>query len=156
MVSCQFCEISKKTFFTEHLWTTASELRQSHRKTPVLESFFNKATDLRACSFIKKRLQHGCFPVKFAKFLRTSILKNICERLLLKISTLQKTIHRFLSQNMIFIIISITFEVLKFLLSFCAVFANLLYKNIRFSLLYEPPSSELINYYVETVLFSRK
>ena len=29
------------------------------------------------------RLQNRCFPVKFAKFLRTSILKNICERLLL-------------------------------------------------------------------------
>ena len=24
--SCEFCEISKKTFFTEHLWTTASML----------------------------------------------------------------------------------------------------------------------------------
>ena len=23
--SCEFCEISKNTFFTEHLWTTASE-----------------------------------------------------------------------------------------------------------------------------------
>ena len=22
--SCEFCEISKNTFFTEHLWTTAS------------------------------------------------------------------------------------------------------------------------------------
>ena len=27
---------------------------------------------LQACNFIKKRLQHWCFPVKFAKFLRTS------------------------------------------------------------------------------------
>ena len=35
------------------------------------------------CNFIKKRLQHLHFPVKFAKFLRTSILKNIWERLLL-------------------------------------------------------------------------
>ena len=26
MISCEFCEISKKTFFTEHLWTTASGL----------------------------------------------------------------------------------------------------------------------------------
>ena len=33
---------------------------------------------------IKKRLQYRCFPVKFAKFLRTLILKNICERLLQK------------------------------------------------------------------------
>ena len=31
----------------------------------------------------KKRLQHCCLPVKFAKFLRTPILRNICERLLL-------------------------------------------------------------------------
>ena len=27
----------------------------------------------------KKRLQQRCFPVKFAKFLRTTILKNICD-----------------------------------------------------------------------------
>ena len=27
-------------------------------------------------------LQHRCFPVKFATFLRTSLLKDICERLL--------------------------------------------------------------------------
>ena len=25
LFSCEFCEISKNTFFTEHLWTTASE-----------------------------------------------------------------------------------------------------------------------------------
>ena len=29
----------------------------------------------------KMRLQHRCFLVKFSKFLRTPILKNICERL---------------------------------------------------------------------------
>ena len=28
-------------------------------------------------TFIKKRLQHRCFPVKFSKILRTPILKNI-------------------------------------------------------------------------------
>ena len=33
--------------------------------------------------FIKKRLQPSCFPEKFAKFVRTPILKNIYERLLL-------------------------------------------------------------------------
>ena len=38
---------------------------------------------LQTCNFIKKRLQHRYFPVKFAKFLTTSILKNICEWLLL-------------------------------------------------------------------------
>ena len=53
-----------------------------HKITPVLESLFNKVADLKACKFIKNRLQHRCFPVKFAKFLRTPILKNIYERLL--------------------------------------------------------------------------
>ena len=39
----------------------------------------------QAWDFIEKRLQHRCFPVNIAKFLRTPILKNICERLLLEI-----------------------------------------------------------------------
>ena len=43
-----------------------------HRNTPVFESLFNKVAGLR-------RLQHRCFLVKFAKFLRTTILKKICE-----------------------------------------------------------------------------
>ena len=46
---------------------------------------------LQACNFNKKRLQHWCFPVKLSKFLRTSILKNICERLIL-FNSPQKTI----------------------------------------------------------------
>ena len=47
--------------------------------------FFNKVADLEACNFIKKRLQHRCFPVNIAKFLRAPILKNTCQRLLLPI-----------------------------------------------------------------------
>ena len=31
---------------------------------------------LRACNFIKNRLQHKCFPVKFVKFLRAAFLLN--------------------------------------------------------------------------------
>ena len=34
-------------------------------------SLFNKFGGLQACNFVKRRLQHRCFPVKFAKFLRT-------------------------------------------------------------------------------------
>ena len=45
---------------------------------------FIEVHNLKACNFIKKRLQHKCFPVKFAKSLRAPpILKNIYERLLL-------------------------------------------------------------------------
>ena len=48
------------------------KFRKFHRKTPVLEeSLFNKVAGLKDCNFIKKRLQHRCFPVKFANFLRT-------------------------------------------------------------------------------------
>ena len=50
-----------------------------HRKTPVLESLCGPSV----CNFIKKRLQRWCFPVNTAKILRTPILKNIWERLLL-------------------------------------------------------------------------
>ena len=54
-------------------------------KTPMLESYFNKAAGLKVSNFIKKRLQHRCFPMNIAKFLATPILKNTCERLLLRI-----------------------------------------------------------------------
>ena len=46
-------------------------------------SLINKAKGLHAGNLIKKRLQHRCFLVNNAKFLRTPILKNICKPLLL-------------------------------------------------------------------------
>ena len=42
----------------------------------MLESLFNEVAGMKTCNFIKKRLQHMCFHVKFAKFLRTSLLQN--------------------------------------------------------------------------------
>ena len=54
-----------------------------HKKTPVLQSIFNKVAEHKACSVIKKRLQHRCFPGNIAKSLRISILMIICKRLLL-------------------------------------------------------------------------
>ena len=44
---------------------------------PVLQSPFNKLTGFKTCNFIKKRLQHRCFPVKVVKF-----FIEICEQLL--------------------------------------------------------------------------
>ena len=41
----------------------SNKFRKFHRKTPVLESLFNKVTQ-------GKRLKHRCFPVKLVKFLR--------------------------------------------------------------------------------------
>ena len=41
-----------------------------HRETTVLESLFSKVASLEAYKFIKKRLQHRCFPVNFTNLLR--------------------------------------------------------------------------------------
>ena len=35
----------------------------------MLESLFTKAAGLEACNFIKKRVQHKCFPVNIANIL---------------------------------------------------------------------------------------
>ena len=50
----------------------------------MLEPPFNKLAGFKTCNFLKKRLQHRCFPVNIAKFLRTLILMKICEQLLLQ------------------------------------------------------------------------
>ena len=50
----------------------------------MLVPLFNKVSGLKAGSIIDKRLQRRCFPVNIAKYLRTLILKNVCEQLLLE------------------------------------------------------------------------
>ena len=51
-----------------------------YRKKPVPEPLFNKVAGL---SLQKKRLWHRCFPVNFAKFLRTPFLSEHLQWLLL-------------------------------------------------------------------------
>ena len=51
----------------------SEKFREFYRKSSVLKSLFNKAAGLKACDFIKKGVQHGCVPVKFAKSLRRSL-----------------------------------------------------------------------------------
>ena len=51
----------------------------------MLESLFDKVAVIQPSNFNKERLQHRCFPVNIANFLKTPILKNICEWLLLLI-----------------------------------------------------------------------
>ena len=40
--SCEFCQISKNTFFTEHLWATASILREGRRLKQIEISIISK------------------------------------------------------------------------------------------------------------------
>ena len=56
------------------------KIPQYSQKISVLESVFNKVAGLKAC---KKRLQRRGFSVNIVKCLRTTMLKNICEQLLL-------------------------------------------------------------------------
>ena len=61
----------------------------------VLASPFNKVVHLETCDFIESRLQHRCFPVKFAKFLTTSILTEHLQCLLLNGLKSLQVIHFF-------------------------------------------------------------
>ena len=71
--------------------------RSSHQKCSIKEAILKNfaiftgkrpcwslfLTKLQTCYFMKRRLHHRYFPMDIAKFLRTPILKNIWERLLL-------------------------------------------------------------------------
>ena len=52
-----------------------------------MESNWFPARLPEACNFIKKRLWHRCFPVNFAKFLRTPFLQSTSGQLLLNLKT---------------------------------------------------------------------
>ena len=56
-----------------------------HRKTPVLESHFKKVAGLEARKSMKRKLQHRCFPMNIAKFLKTAFSVEHLWWLLLKL-----------------------------------------------------------------------
>ena len=56
-------------------------------KHPCQSLFFNKVTGLRPATLWRKRLWHRCFPMNFAKFLRTPFFKEHLWRLLLLFTT---------------------------------------------------------------------
>ena len=58
------------------------KFRKFHKKIPVLEFLFNKVAGLS--TFIEKRLHHSCFPVKFAKVLKTFFFTKHLRWLLLR------------------------------------------------------------------------
>ena len=79
--------IYSATSFSKH-YVKENICRSRHRRCFIKKTALKNFTlfsgkQLKACNLIKKRLQHKCFPVNIAKFVRTSILKNIWERLLL-------------------------------------------------------------------------
>ena len=99
-ISLLFCQFSSRisSIFSQNISCEIIIPRNSHRSCSVkkvaLKSFtlflgkqcvgvsFYKGAGLKYYNFIKKVLQHRCFPVNVAKFLRSPILKNICGYLL--------------------------------------------------------------------------
>ena len=78
----------------------------------MLDSFFNKVANLRTATLLKRDPNTGLFPVNITKFLRTPILKDTCERLLLQLglqhmriiptgSFANETKHTYLSEDLI-------------------------------------------------------
>ena len=78
-------ELEEYSALLPRVYKSSMEPLSITQKQPpeVYNSLFNKDADLKTGNFVKRRLQYRCFPVKFSKFLKTPILKNICERLLL-------------------------------------------------------------------------
>ena len=66
-------DLSKAYDYIQHDLLIAKLEEYRLDKTHVLESLFNKISGLKVCNFIRKKLQHRCFPVNIAKFLRTAI-----------------------------------------------------------------------------------
>ena len=69
-------EIQKQSFADVLQNKCSLEFRNVDRNTAVLEPLFYKVGALKACNFIKKKLQHRCFSVKFSKFSKTFFLQN--------------------------------------------------------------------------------
>ena len=71
----------RETIINRRCLTKKLLLKNSQYSPKTFVSLFNKNASLRLCNFIKKVIEHNCFPLNIPKFLRTSILKSICERL---------------------------------------------------------------------------
>ena len=69
------------------------EPQEEFYKKAVLKNFrIFIGKNLSWSLFFIKLFQHTCFPVNIEDFLRTTILKNICERLLLKLVKLDEMV----------------------------------------------------------------
>ena len=93
-------ELFVKIFTSKETTYLLRRFRSSHRRYSVKKGvlrnfakfigkhlckslFFNKVASLRPATSLKKRLWKRCFPVNFAKFLRTPFLQYASRRLLL-------------------------------------------------------------------------
>ena len=112
------------------MFSFISSYRSSHQRFALKQLFLKisqYSQENTTCNFIKKRLQYRCFPVNIAKFLWTSILNNICERLLLQVEMSKFKISQILLKFMKFVLAvkMNTFEDIQncYTESFCSIFS---------------------------------
>ena len=55
----------------------SKKFRKFYRKTPVLESLFNKAAGPKTCNFLKKRLQHRRFCSEISETVSKKVFVNL-------------------------------------------------------------------------------
>ena len=72
------------------MFLSISQNAQEHTCARV-DFFLNKIVGLRAATLFKKRLWYRCFPVSFAKFLRTSYFTEHLRGLLMLLDEIQIT-----------------------------------------------------------------
>ena len=107
MFSCEFCEISKNTFFTEHIWATASGFyseKQQFKRLAVFSSIFVNNTKIIADYNFVAPLRSG----------------REIEWILSKYLNILRKSEKFLSRNVVFMKVEIT-ETPRFLI-FISIF----------------------------------
>ena len=84
--------------------------------------FYNKVAGLRTTTLLQKRPWHKCFPINFAKFLRTAFLQNISGQLLLSMGSINMEKNGlFLAtlRNLVLLHQKYEYPILQPLYSFC-------------------------------------
>ena len=81
----EFIGVKDSKYRFDFVIFTSSHQRCSIKKAVLKITQYSQENAFSPANFIEKRIQHRYFPVNIAKFLRTPILKNICERLFLHI-----------------------------------------------------------------------
>ena len=92
--------------------------------------FFNQAAGLRPAASFAKRLWHRCFPVSFAKFLKTPFLQNTSGRLLLASAILFQLFYIFLCLDFFDLMLSFAAETSAFISKPRQVFFHKILDNI--------------------------
>ena len=84
--SCErICKSSRpKVFCKNAIFENFTKFTGKHQWWSCL--FLVKLQTVDSDNLIKQRLQHNCFPVNFANFLRAPILQNICGQLLINVA----------------------------------------------------------------------